>query len=37
MQVIFGDQVYTIQDVDDVQRRHKVLILACIGIDTASS
>jgi SPP1 family predicted phage head-tail adaptor len=37
MQVVFGDQVYTIQDVDDVKRRHRVLVMAVLGIDTVSS
>jgi SPP1 family predicted phage head-tail adaptor len=37
MQIVFGDQVYTIQDVDDVQRRHRKLVMACVGIDTPSN
>ena len=37
MRVLFGDNAYTIQDVDDVNRRHRVLILACVGVDTVSS
>jgi SPP1 family predicted phage head-tail adaptor len=36
MQVVFGDQTYTITAVDDLQRRHRVLVLACEGIDTGS-
>jgi len=36
MQVVFGDQSYLIQDVDDVNRRHRVLVLACVGVDTGS-
>jgi SPP1 family predicted phage head-tail adaptor len=36
MQVVFGDQTYTITAVDDVQRRHRVLVLACVGLDTGS-
>ncbi len=35
-QVIWGDQVYLINCVDDVQRRHRVLNLACTGLDTGS-
>lgn len=36
MRVLFGDQTYNIQAVDDLQRRHRVLRLACVGIDTGS-
>ena len=36
-QVAFGDQTYTIQAVDDVRRRHRVLNLACIGEGTGSA
>jgi SPP1 family predicted phage head-tail adaptor len=36
MQVIWGDQTYTIQAVDDVLHRHRVLHLACVGISTGS-
>ena len=35
-QVIWGDQVYLVQDCDDVQRRHRVLVLACVGVDVGS-
>jgi SPP1 family predicted phage head-tail adaptor len=37
MQVLFGDNAYIVQAVDDVNRRHRVLILACVGVDTLSS
>lgn len=37
MQVTWGDQIYTIQAVDDVLRRHRVIHLACVGIGTGSS
>jgi SPP1 family predicted phage head-tail adaptor len=37
MQVVYGDNTYLIQDVDDVNRRHRVLVLACVGVDTVSS
>lgn len=36
MQVIYGDQVYVINAVDDVQRRHRKLALACVGQDIGS-
>jgi hypothetical protein len=36
MQVVWGDQAYLVQDVDDVQRRHRVLVLACVGVDVGS-
>jgi len=36
MQVVFGDQLYLIQDADDINRRHRVLVLACVGVDTGS-
>src|ERR1035438_5435818 len=35
-QVVYGTQVYTINAVDDVQRRHRVLNLACTGMDISS-
>lgn len=33
MQVVFEGQVYLINAVDDVLRRHRVLNMACTGID----
>lgn len=36
-QVVFGDQTYEITAVDDVQRRHRVLNLAVLGLDTGSA
>jgi head-tail adaptor len=36
-QVVFGDQVYEVAAVDDVQRRHRVLNLAVVGLDTGSA
>jgi len=36
MQIVWNDQTYTIQAVDDVLRRHRVLHIAVVGIDTGS-
>jgi SPP1 family predicted phage head-tail adaptor len=36
MRVLFGDQTYTIQAVDNVLRRNRVLHLAVVGISTGS-
>lgn len=36
-QIVWGDELYLVQDVDDIQRRHRVLVLACVGVDIASS
>jgi head-tail adaptor len=35
--VIFGDNTFLIQAVDNVLRRNRKLVLACIGIDTDSN
>jgi SPP1 family predicted phage head-tail adaptor len=37
MQVAFGDEQYIVNAVDDVQRRHRVLNMACTGLDISSS
>lgn len=37
MRVVFGDLTYLINAVNNVQERNRVLILACTGIDIASS
>jgi SPP1 family predicted phage head-tail adaptor len=37
MRVTWRDQTYTIQAVDNVQRRDRVLILAVVGISTGSN
>ena len=36
-QVTFGDETYVVDATDDVQRRHRVLNLACTGLDVGSS
>jgi hypothetical protein len=35
--VTFGDETYVVDATDDVQRRHRVLNLACTGLDVGSS
>ena len=37
MQVVFGDQMYTIDDVRNVQQRNRVLHLACTGLGIGST
>ena len=37
MQVLCGDNTYTIQAVDDVLHRHRVLHMAVVGMDSGSS
>jgi SPP1 family predicted phage head-tail adaptor len=36
-QIVYGDQTYLVNDVDDIQRRHRVLVMACTSVDTVSS
>ncbi|MGA2650416.1 MAG: phage head closure protein [Terracidiphilus sp.] len=36
MQIIWNGDTYLVQDVDNVQRRNRVIVLACIGVDTGS-
>jgi SPP1 family predicted phage head-tail adaptor len=35
-QILFGDETYTITAVDDIQRRHRVLVMACTSVDVGS-
>ena len=37
MRVIFGDNTFLIQGVDNVQHRNRKLVLACIAIDEDSN
>jgi SPP1 family predicted phage head-tail adaptor len=37
MRVIFGDQTFLIQGIDNVLRRNRVLKLFCMAIDAASN
>ena len=37
LQISFEDEVFEIQAVDDVQHRHRILNLACVGLDIGSS
>jgi head-tail adaptor len=37
MQILYGTQTYTIQDVDNVQERNRVINMACIGMDNGSN
>lgn len=36
MQIIFGNKAYTIQDIDNIQERNRVINMACLGIDNGS-
>jgi SPP1 family predicted phage head-tail adaptor len=36
MRVVFGDNLFLIQAVDNVQRRNRKVVLACIGISEDS-
>jgi SPP1 family predicted phage head-tail adaptor len=36
-QIQFEDETYEVQAVDDVQHRHRILNIACVGLDIGSS
>jgi SPP1 family predicted phage head-tail adaptor len=37
LQIQFEDETFEVQAVDDVQHRHRVINLACVGLDVGSS